>query len=68
MVLLLDTDVDTPPDPLPWESAAATAVFLTSSQSKFEVVAGTLSLPSSLSKPPARLSLPSGQSEGMIYM
>ena len=51
MVLSLDTDVTTPPDPTPGVTAA-TAV----------------SLPSSLSKPPARLSLPSGQSEGMIYM
>ena len=53
MVLLLDTEVDTPPDPTTWESAAATAVFLTSSQSKPEDTA---------------TSLPSGQSEGMIYM
>ena len=54
MVLSLDTDVDTPPDPLPWKGAATTAVSLPSSQSKLEDT--------------ARLSLPSGQSEGMIYM
>ena len=50
MVLSLDTEVDTPPDPTPWKGAAA------------------VSLPSSLSKHPAKLSLPSGKSKGMLYM
>ena len=53
MVLSLDTDVDTSPDPSSG-FAASTAVSPTSSQSKLEDT--------------ARLFLPSSQLKGMIYM